>query len=552
MEKKYSNLLLACCCSFLFYACSSPQPPKKPTSGNTYEGLVQFFNEWRGFQAPKMVNGIPDYSVGAMKKQHAELINWQDRLNAFDTTGWPIKHQVEWYLIWAEMNGLDFDHRVKQPWARDPAFYVWFYPYPTDVPEREGPNIFGAVELPRYKQPLSAEDAAEITARFKKAPAVFETAKANLTGNGKDLWVLGARSIREQSGEFEKFSEQTKGSYPALAAAALEAKVASDQLAQWLDEQARSKNGPSGVGKENYTWNLKKVHLIPYSWEDEVLLMERELMRSHSALRFEEHQNRNLPKLEKADNPAQFDKMLEEAHQELMKFYEEQQILTIKDYMEPAMREQIMEFVPADGIRGFFHEIHYRDPMPLNCHFFHWIELARIREEPNDSPIRQHASLYNIFDARSEGMATAMEELMMNAGLYKNRPRGRELVYIMLAQRAARGLGGLYQHGLEMDFDGATKYASRWVPWGLLPADGETIQHEEHFYLQQPAYGTSYVIGKLEIDKLIAEYARQRNGNFVMKEFMDAFERVGEIPISLVYWQMTGDKSMLNKAVESP
>ena len=552
MEKKYSNLLLACCCSFLFYACSSPQPPKKPTSGNTYEGLVQFFNEWRGFQAPKMVNGIPDYSVGAMKKQHAELINWQDRLNAFDTTGWPIKHQVEWYLIWAEMNGLDFDHRVKQPWARDPAFYVWFYPYPTDVPEREGPNIFGAVELPRYKQPLSAEDAAEITARFKKAPAVFETAKANLTGNGKDLWVLGARSIREQSGEFEKFSEQTKGSYPALAAAALEAKVASDQFAQWLDEQAPSKNGPSGVGKENYTWNLKKVHLIPYSWEDEVLLMERELMRSHSALRFEEHQNRNLPKLEKADNPAQFDKMLEEAHQELMKFYEEQQILTIKDYMEPAMREQIMEFVPADGIRGFFHEIHYRDPMPLNCHFFHWIELARIREEPNDSPIRQHASLYNIFDARSEGMATAMEELMMNAGLYKNRPRGRELVYIMLAQRAARGLGGLYQHGLEMDFDGATKYASRWVPWGLLPADGETIQHEEHFYLQQPAYGTSYVIGKLEIDKLIAEYARQRNGNFVMKEFMDAFERVGEIPISLVYWQMTGDKSMLNKAVESP
>ena len=145
--------------------------------------------------------------------------------------------------------------------------------------------------------------------------------------------------------------------------------------------------------------------------------------------------------------------------------------------------------------------------------------------------------------------ATAMEELMMNAGLYKNRPRGRELVYIMLAQRAARGLGGLYQHGLEMTFDESTQFASKWVPWGLLPADGSTIQHEEHFYLQQPAYGTSYVIGKLEIDKLIAEYTRQRNGKFVMKEFMDEFSRVGEIPISLVYWQMTGDKSMLNAAI---
>jgi hypothetical protein len=241
--------------------------------------------------------------------------------------------------------------------------------------------------------------------------------------------------------------------------------------------------------------------------------------------------------------------MLEEAHLELMKFYEEQEIITIKDYMEPALRAQIAEFVPSDEIRGFFWEVHYRDPMPLNSHFFHWIELARIKEEPNESPIRQHASLYNIFDARSEGIATAMEELLMNAGLYKNRPRGRELVYIMLAQRAARGLGGLYQHGLEMDFDEATKYASKWVPWGLLPAAGETIQHEEHFYLQQPAYGTCYVIGKLEIDKLIAEYARQRNGKFVMKEFMDEFSRVGEIPISLVYWQMTGDKSMLNAVI---
>ncbi len=549
MIARYFNLAIACT-ALLLITCTRQPKNEKTKSGSTYEELVQFFNDWREFESPEMIDGVPDYSEAAMKKQYADLPGWKERLAAFDTTGWSIKNQIDWYLIWAEMNGLDFEHRVKQPWKRDPAFYVWFYPYPTDVPEREGPNMFGAVELPKYKQPLSAEDAAEITARFKKAPAVFESAKVNLTGNGKDLWRLGARSIREQSDEFASFAEKMKDAYPALAAASLEAKEASDQLAEWLDEQAPSKSGTSGVGKDSYTWNLKNVHLLPYSWEDEVLLMDRELKRAHAALRFEEHQNRNLPKLEKASNAQQFDKMLEDAHQELMKFYKEQEIITMKEYMEPAMREQIMTFAPAEGIRGFFHEIHYRDPMPLNCHFFHWIELARIREEPNESPIRQKASLYNIFDARSEGMATAMEELMMNAGLYKNRPRGRELVHIMLAQRAARGLGGLYQHGLEMDFDAATKYASRWVPWGLLPADGGTIQHEEHFYLQQPAYGTSYVIGKLEIDKLIAEYARQRNGKFVMKEFMDEFSRVGEIPISLVYWQMTGDKSMLNAAIK--
>jgi hypothetical protein len=100
-----------------------------------------------------------------------------------------------------------------------------------------------------------------------------------------------------------------------------------------------------------------------------------------------------------------------------------------------------------------------------------------------------------------------------------------------------------------MDFDEACRFASKWVPWGLLPAEGGTIQHEEHFYLQQPGYGSSYVLGKLDIDRLIAEYARQREGRFAIKEFMDHFNRVGIIPMSLVYWEMTGDRSMLEEAI---
>ena len=194
-------------------------------------------------------------------------------------------------------------------------------------------------------------------------------------------------------------------------------------------------------------------------------------------------------------------------------------------------------------------EITYRDPIVMRTHDYHWIELARMREEPNESPIRRTPLLYNIFDNRAEGMATAMEEMMMHAGLLDDKPRARELIWVLLAQRAARGLGGLYQHGLEMDLDQSTKFASKWTPWGLLPAAGGTIQHEEQFYLRQPGYGTSYLIGKIEIEKLIAEYARQRDGKFILKEFMDAFNRAGVIPVSLVYWQLTGDKSILEAAI---
>lgn len=56
-------------------------------------------------------------------------------------------------------------------------------------------------------------------------------------------------------------------------------------------------------------------------------------------------------------------------------------------------------------------------------------------------------------------------------------------------------------------------------------------------------------MGKLLIDQLIAEYARQREGEFVIKGFMDEFNRMGIIPVSLIHWQMTGDKSMVERAV---
>ncbi len=515
----------------------------------THEELVQLFQDWRAFQAPVMKDGLPDYSAAAMKQQHQELKNWQQRLTAADTSGWTIPQQVDWYLLWAEMNGLDFDHRVLQPWVRDPAFYVWFYPDPSDVPEREGPNIHGCVELPKYAQPLSAQDAAEIAGKFRKAKALYEQAKQNLTGNARDLWITGTRSIREQSEALEAFAEEVKVSHADLAAAALEARDASNAFAQWLDSKADSKTGPSGIGKENYTWCLQKVHLLPYTWEEEVLLLERELARSHSALRLFEHRHRNLPKLSKISNEADFNRELNNAVTEYINFFRDAEVVTMKDYMDKALRDQIGAFRQVEGVRGFFDEIGYRDAIVMRTHHYHWIELERLRLEPYANVIRQTPLLYNIFDSRAEGLATAMEELMMNAGLLENRPRAKELIWILLAQRAARGLGSLYQHGLEMDYEEACEFASKWTPWGLLPADGGTIQHEEQFYLQQPVYGSSYVTGKLELDKLIAEYARQRNEQFVLKDFMDDLNRVGIIPTSLIYWELTGDKSLLEKAI---
>ena len=68
-----------------------------------------------------------------------------------------------------------------------------------------------------------------------------------------------------------------------------------------------------------------------------------------------------------------------------------------------------------------------------------------------------------------------------------------------------------------------------------------TVWFEQHLYLQQPAYGTSYVIGKLEIDKLIAARAAQLGDGFTLQRFMDEFDAAGLIPVSLLRWELAGE-----------
>ena len=97
---------------------------------------------------------------------------------------------MDYYVVRAEMNGLDFDHRVLQPWANNPAFYVTAFRDESDQPAREGPLAAGGVELWKYAFPLSASDAAAIDAGLQPIPKLLDQAKANLTGNQKDLWTL--------------------------------------------------------------------------------------------------------------------------------------------------------------------------------------------------------------------------------------------------------------------------------------------------------------------------------------------------------------------------
>jgi hypothetical protein len=532
-------------------SCNAPQnkPPQKP---NSYQQLVEFFFQWREFEKPPMKDGVPDYSPDAMKVQHHELKQWQQRLHNFDTTGWPVAHQVDWHIVRAEMNGLDFNHRILRPWERDPAFYKSLWMERSDVPAHEGPAHHAIIDLWKYQFPLTSESKEKLIQALRMMAALNEQAKINLTGNAKDLWIAGIRDIQSQSHDLESILDLPGVSgLPDLIGEIKEAIQSTDNLVAWLERQAVSKTGPSGIGKENYTWYQQNVHLVPFTWQEEVLLLKRELARAWTALKLEEHRNRNLPELKPADTPEAFAALAGRSAKSLINFLDKEEIVTVKEYFEPALREHLGNFVAPEK-RNFFVITLHHDPRPLYSHFYHWFELAQMDKDPHASEIRRGPLLYNIFDSRNEGTATAVEEMFMQAGLYNDDPRVREIVYIMIAQRAARGLGSLYAHANEMTMEEAGKIHSEYTPRGWMKTEKELLIFEQHLYLRQPGYGTSYITGKYLLENAMAQFAKMKEAQqqpFKVKEFFDRLNAIGCIPVSLGHWEMTGDKSVLHQAV---
>lgn len=522
-----------------------------PAAASQYRDLTRLYDQWRAFEAPVVRNCAPDYSAAAMTAKAAGLAGFQKKLAALDTSQWTPAQQTDLNIVAAEMNGLDFDLRVLRPWARDPSFYATVFGEQSDVPEHEGPNARPAIDLYTYKYPLSKADQKDLACRLGAIPAFLEQAKVNLEeGNARDLFAFGERAFRWQIDALKGLEDGTsamrtlegpvkgslEGASPELRDAVAKARLASEAFIVWMKMEAPSKTGPSGVGKENYDWYMKNVRLMPYGWDEQVAYLRRELERSRASLALEEFRNRALPAQPVFNDEAAYLAMATAKMEALTGFLIDSGVVADKDYYRDALRNEIGAYTPPEE-RNFFSHGAALDPTPLYAHFFHWIELAMRKNEPHRSKIRAAEPLYDLYDGRAEGMATAMEEITMQMGLYDGNPRSREIVWIMLANRAARGLASLYVASNEMTLDEAGVFHAQWTPRGWSDPKSDLVGFEQLLYLRQPGYGTSYITGKLELDRLMSEYAfkqEQKGEAFDLAAFFKSLNASGIIPFALI------------------
>ncbi len=518
-----------------------------------YAELLALFGEFRSIVPPERVDGVPDYSEAAMSARFDKLEALRARLDAIDDSDWPIGRRVDYTLVLAEMRGLEFQHKVVRPWARDPAFY-------STTNLGFGPKMDGAMAIPT--PPLDDSEASELETRLAAVPAVLAAARRNLKHPRGDLARLGITQKRIEVNVYTRLADDLQADRPALARRARAAAEATREFMQWLESIEADLPAHGGVGRDNYNWLLKHVLLFPYSWEDMQVIGQREYERSLVFLKLEEHRHADIPMIEPATTMAEFERRRADADRDLLEFLERKNIMTVPEWLEPPEPEGPY-ILPADRDplkpgpfeapidRHFFREAEDRDPRPLRAHNLPGHLLDSLMLARDDRPIRGERRLFFISGTRAEGWAFYLEELIQQTGFLEGRPKAREINYILQAKRAARVLPELRLHDNSWTYDEALESLTSRTPYWMGPDDA-IARFDLELYLRQPGYGIGYYVGKVQLESLFAEVALQRERDFSLKAFHDEFLAAGVMPISLIRWEMTGDGAQIEAMRDAP
>jgi len=506
-----------------------------------YDRLLDLYRDFRALAVPVVRNGVPDYSPAAIQAQGAELEVLRSRLDGIDDSAWPIPRRVDYMLVLAEMRGLAFMHRVMRPWERDPAFY-------SSTNLGFGPKMHGAMRIPAL--PLSADEAEGLREKLAAVPAIYEAARENLTDPRGDLARLAIEQKRIERNVYMRLSDGLALSDPDLAGLAAGAAAAAEGFMRWLQSIEADLPPHGGVGAEDYDWYLRHVMLFPYTADELMTLAEREYQRSMVFLKMEEHRHRALPMIEPAGSMAEFERRRSEADADLLAFLRDEDVMTVPDYLVPVAGEGPY-LLPADRDperagpfeapiqRHFFRQTEDRDPRPLRAHNVPGHLFDALLVDRDERPIRGDRRLFFIDGIRAEGWAFYLEEMIQQLGFLQDRPKAREINYILQAKRAARVKPELMMQANAWTYNEALTSLTTRTPYWMGPDDA-IARFDLELYLRQPGYGIGYYMGKVELEKLFAEVAAAQGRDFDIKQFHDDFLAIGRIPIALIRWEMTG------------
>jgi uncharacterized protein (DUF885 family) len=156
----------------------------------------------------------------------------------------------------------------------------------------------------------------------------------------------------------------------------------------------------------------------------------------------------------------------------------------------------------------------------------------------HENPIRRQ-----YYDSGAqEGIGFYAEEMMLQAGLWAESPRSREIIYNFARLRALRVEVDVRLATGSFTVQQAADYLEKTVPM-----DRDTALEEAASFAAGPGQAITYQIGKLQIVRLLADMRRAQGDAFSLRAFHDVVWKNGNVPFSLLRWELIGDRSEVDR-----
>ena len=486
-----------------------------------------------------------------MASRRRDLTEFTRAWQAIDTTGWSRARQVDYRLIGSAIARVEWELEITRGWRRNPVFYV---------DQTIGSLFLLLVQPP----PFDAARSRAIVRRVERIPRTLEEGKANLDDARRPFAELAIAALTDVRPRLATVARElgprlARADAARLPRAIEQATVALEGYRSWLDTRKGTMPAETTVGRDAYLGFLRRVALIPLSPEEMVAMARQDWQRAVSFETYERARNRDLPQLELFANAQA--QMAREERDELAirRFLEERKLLTVPAWLKhyrnlplPAYLAPLQDWSVTDDLTsdtrldqngtayihtpaptlGYFALSTAKDPRPIIVHEGvpgHYMQLAL--SWAHENPLRRR-----FYDSgANEGLGFYAEEMMLQAGLFDDSPRTREIIYNFMRLRALRVEVDVRLALGEFTIAQGARYLEEKVPM-----DAKTAGEEAAFFASGPGQAITYEIGKLQILRFLADARVAQGDAFDLRAFHDFVWKNGNVPIALQRWELLG------------
>ena len=550
------RLVLACVVSLGAAQAARPR--------DALDDLAPDFWTWRVVHQPstaddiprveRPANWMPDWSAASIAARREALAAFERRWHAIDASALTVPRQVDHRLIGSAIARVRWELDIAPAWQRDPAFYIQ---------QALGP-VYDVLLPP---PPIDAGRADALIARFAHVPAVLEHARANLTDARRPFARLAIDTLAGIEKNIETVAREIDAAVPSshrgrVVKPAADAAAALGGFRDWLAGREATLGTDTAVGRPNYLRFLREVALVPFTPEELLAMGRQEWERAVAFEALEQARNRALPPMPLFhDQAAQIAKSAKD-EAAIRRFLEQHDLLTVPASVNHYLNLPLPAYLAPIGFLGvtddltgpsrldrngvsyirvpspdlpYFYLSTARDPRPIIVHEGvpgHYLQL--VLSWKHEDPIRRH-----YYDSGpNEGIGFYAEEMMLQAGLWDDSPRSREIVYNFMRLRALRVEVDVKLATGDFSIAEAADYLEKTVPM-----DRQTALEEAASFAAGPGQAITYQTGKLQIVRLLADARRQQGARFSLRAFHDFLWKNGNVPLALLRWELLDDPS---------